>query len=48
MPASFGSTRLEELGHPRQTAGDVAILLRLLGNPGKHFTDADLLAIADR
>ena len=43
----LGGTRFEELGHPRQTAGNVAILLRFLGNPGKHFTNADLLAIAD-
>ena len=42
----LGRTRFEELGHPRQTAGDVTRLRRLLRNARKHFAHADFLAVA--
>ena len=38
----------EELGHPRQTAGDVAGLGAFGGHPGQHFARLDFVAVADR
>ena len=37
--------RLEQLGHARQAAGDVARLRRFLRDPRQHFADGDLLAV---
>jgi hypothetical protein len=48
-PGDFGQhagvlrrARLEQFGHPRQTARDVACLLGFLRNPGERLADADL------
>ena len=54
VPVDFGEqagilrrARLEELGHPRKTAGDVARLRRFLRDARQHFADAHLLAVLD-
>src|SRR3546814_16915188 len=41
----LGLPRLEQLRHPRQTAGDVAGLGRLAGDAGEHLAGLDDLAI---
>ena len=41
-------TRLEQLGHTRQAAGNVARLRRLLRDTRHHFANANLLAVLDR
>ena len=40
--------RLEELGHARQAAGDVARFRDFLRDAGEHFADLHLLAVALR
>ena len=40
--------RLEQLGHPRQAAGDVARLRGFLGDTGQHVADRDILAVTHR
>src|SRR5690554_118531 len=44
----FRGTGFEQLGHARQTTGNVARLLRFLRNTRQNFTDRYLLAIAHR
>jgi hypothetical protein len=42
----LGRTGFEQLGHPRQTAGDVARLLAFDRDTGQHFAGAHVLAVA--
>ena len=44
----LGPPRLEQLGNPRQTAGDVAGLGALHRNAGEHVAGHDLMARLDR
>ena len=44
----LGLARLEQLRHPRQTAGDVAGLGGLAGDAGEHLAGLDPLAVLDR
>src|SRR5438034_1476000 len=48
QPRILGRARLEELGHARQTAGDVAGLGGLLRNAREHLAHLHLLAVPDR
>jgi hypothetical protein len=42
----LGRTGLEQFGHARQAARDVAGLLGFLRDPGQHLAHRDLLAVA--
>jgi hypothetical protein len=44
----LGTTRLEQFGHPRQTAGDVLGLGTLARDPRHHVAGLDRLAVFDR
>src|SRR3712207_5561982 len=44
----LGLARLEQLRHPRQTAGDVAGLGSLAGDAGENLAGGDRLAFLDR
>ena len=42
----LGRACLEQLGHPRQTPGNVPVLLGFLRNTCQHLADGHLLAVA--
>src|SRR5436305_1344819 len=44
----LGPPGLEQLGHPRQAARDIAGLVRLARHLGQHETGVHLLAVLDR
>ena len=44
---SFGFARLEQIGYPRQTAGDVARLRGFLRNTRDHVADRNLYAVLE-
>ena len=46
MPLSFGRAGFEQLGHTRQTAGDVARLLAFDRDARQHFAGHHVLAVA--